>query len=82
MDVRFINEQTIMIYFENKISGETYRNVTAMVRWIREKEILEIQDIVPSCRAVLIYFDEQAITSSKLIENLELNKFNEKMFML
>ena len=23
-------------------------------------------------------FDEQAITSSKLIENLELNKFNEK----
>lgn len=46
------------------------------------KEILEIQDIVPSYRAVLIYFDEQAITSSKLIENLELNKFNEKMFML
>lgn len=78
MDVRFINEQTIMIYFENKISEETYRNVTAMVRWIREKEILEIQDIVPSYRAVLIYFDEQAITSSKLIENLELNKFNEK----
>lgn len=82
MDVRFINEQTIMIYFENKISEETYRNVTAMVRWIREKEILEIQDIVPSHRAVLIYFDEQAITSSKLIKNLELNKFNEKMFML
>ncbi|HHQ2266740.1 TPA: 5-oxoprolinase subunit PxpB, partial [Staphylococcus aureus] len=27
MDVRFINEQTIMIYFENKISEETYRNV-------------------------------------------------------
>lgn len=78
MDVRFINEQTIMIYFENNISEETYRNVTAMVRWIREKEILEIQDIVPSYRAVLIYFDEQAITSSKLIENLELNKFNEK----
>ncbi len=78
MDVRFINEQTIMIYFENKISEETYRNVTAMVRWIREKEILEIQDIVPSYRAVLIYFDEQAITPSKLIENLELNKFNEK----
>lgn len=49
-----------------------------MVRWIREKEILEIQDIVPSYRAVLIYFDEQAITPSKLIENLELNKFNEK----
>lgn len=67
-----------MIYFENNISEETYRNVTAMVRWIREKEILEIQDIVPSYRAVLIYFDEQAITSSKLIENLELNKFNEK----
>ena len=62
MDVRFINEQTIMIYFENKISEETYRNVTAMVRWIREKEILEIQDIVPSYRAVLIYFDEQLHT--------------------
>ncbi|TXO33568.1 allophanate hydrolase, partial [Staphylococcus aureus] len=25
-----------MIYFENKITEETYRNVTAMVRWIRE----------------------------------------------
>lgn len=55
MDVRFINEQTIMIYFENKISEETYRNVTAMVRWIREKEILEIQDIVPSLSLCLIY---------------------------
>ena len=31
VDVRFINEQTIMIYFENNISEETYRNVTAMV---------------------------------------------------
>ncbi len=82
MDVRFINEQTIMIYFENKISEETYRNVTAMVRWIREKEILEIQDIVPSYRAVLIYFDEQAITSSKLIKISNLTNLMKKMFML
>ena len=70
-----------MIYFENNISEETYRNVSNGTVDTR-KEILEIQDIVPSYRAVLIYFDEQAITSSKLIENLELNKFNEKMFML
>ncbi|MDN8807017.1 carboxyltransferase domain-containing protein, partial [Staphylococcus aureus] len=75
---RFITEHTIMFYFENKLSDETFRNVTSMVLCIREKEILEIQDIVTSYRAVLIYFDEQAITYSKLIENLELNKFNEK----
>ncbi len=78
VDVRFINEQTIMIYFLKIKYPKRHIDVTAMVRWIREKEILEIQDIVPSYRAVLIYFDEQAITSSKLIENLELNKFNEK----
>ncbi len=39
VDVRFINEQTIMIYFENNISEETYRNVTAMVRWIGKRNI-------------------------------------------
>ncbi len=78
---KVLNEQTIMIYFENKISEETYRNVAAMVT-ISEKEILEIQDIVPSYRAVLIYFDEQAITSSKLIENLNLTNLMKKMFML
>ena len=33
---------------------------------------------MPSYRAILIYFDDQAITASKLIENLELTKFNDK----
>ena len=47
-----------------------------------EKRNIRNSRYCPSYRAVLIYFDEQAITPSKLIENLELNKFNEKMFML
>ncbi|ATY57173.1 TPA: 5-oxoprolinase subunit PxpB [Staphylococcus argenteus] len=78
MDIRFINEQTIMIYFKNEITEVTYHNVMSMMRWISEKNISEIQDIVPSYRAILIYFDDQAITASKLIENLELTKFNDK----
>lgn len=78
MDIRFINEQTIMIYFENEITEVTYQNVMSMMRWISEKNISAVQDIVPSYRAILIYFDNHAITASKLIENLELTKFDDK----
>lgn len=78
MDIRFINEQTIMIYFENEITEVTYQNVMSMMRWISEKNISAVQDIVPSYRAILIYFDDQVISASKLIENLELTKFDDK----
>ncbi|CDR27848.1 5-oxoprolinase subunit PxpB [Staphylococcus schweitzeri] len=78
MDIRFINEQTIMIYFKNEITEVTYHIVMSMMDWISEKNISEIQDIVPSYRAILIYFDNHVITASKLIENLELTKFDDK----
>lgn len=66
-----------MIYFDNKITKDTYNKVNKLVQYIKEQNHKEIIDIVPSYRAILISFDNTSIDGTKLIENLELNQFND-----
>ncbi|MGX0480542.1 inhibitor of KinA [Staphylococcus pasteuri] len=77
METRLINEQSLMIYFDNKITKDTYNKVNKLVQYIKEQNHKEIIDIVPSYRAILISFDNTSIDGTKLIENLELNQFND-----
>lgn len=76
METRLINEQSLMIYFDNEITKDTYNKVNKLVQYIKEQNHKEIIDIVPSYRAILISFDNTSIDGTKLIENLELNQFN------
>lgn len=76
METRLINEQSLMIYFDNEITKDTYNKVNKLVQYIKEQNHKEIIDIVPSYRAILISFDNSSIDGTKLIENLELNQFN------
>ncbi|EHJ06689.1 5-oxoprolinase subunit PxpB [Staphylococcus simiae] len=78
MEINYINEQTVMLYFNNEISEENYNQVNLVVQHIKDKSHPAIQDIVPSYRAILIYFNEKEISASKLIENLELNRLHNK----
>lgn len=77
METRLINEQSLMIYFDNEITKDTYNKVNKLVQYIKEQNHKEIIDIVPSYRAILISFDNTSIDGTKLIENLELNQFND-----
>lgn len=76
MEVEYINEQTVMLYFKNEISEENYDQVNKVVQYIKNQNHPAIQEIVPSYRAILIYFNEKSISASKLIENLELKRLH------
>ena len=71
MRTQFINEQTIMIYFENEISESTFKKVQHTIQYIKSKNLSEITNIVPSYRAILIYFDNSEINGAELLDNLE-----------
>ena len=73
METRLINEQSLMIYFENEISENTYEKVNKTVQYIQNQKHKDIIDTVPSYRAILITFDNMSIDGTKLIENLELS---------
>ena len=78
METQLINEQTVMIYFNNEISEQTYEQVRATVEYIKEQSHPEITEIIPSYRAILIYFDNTKIKGNELLENLELNRLQNK----
>ncbi|MGX0909710.1 5-oxoprolinase subunit PxpB [Staphylococcus caprae] len=78
METLLINEQTVMIYFNNEISEQTYEQVRATVEYIKEQSHPEITEIIPSYRAILIYFDNKKIKGNELLENLELNRLQNK----
>lgn len=77
METRLINEQSLMIYFENEISENTYEKVNKTVQYIQNQKHKDIIDIVPSYRSILITFDNMSIDGTKLIENLELSQISD-----
>lgn len=74
METQIINEQTVMIYFDNEISESTYQLVQSTVQYIKNQNHSEITEIILSYRAILIYFDNKRIEGNELLENLELNR--------
>ncbi|WP_245392961.1 5-oxoprolinase subunit PxpA [Staphylococcus coagulans] len=76
MNFRQISEQSFMIYFKSEISEDVFENVNFVVDYLRSKNHPYIQEVVPSYRAILVYFDGIRITFETLIEELELNQLN------
>lgn len=76
MEIQIINEQTFMIYFENKIDRETYNKVQQTVQYIKSQSISAIIDIVPSYRAIMISFDIEKNTADEIIQQLNLSELN------
>ncbi|MDU7160463.1 MAG: allophanate hydrolase, partial [Staphylococcus epidermidis] len=48
MRTQFINEQTMMIYFENEISESTFKKVQQTIQYIKSKNLSEITNMIPS----------------------------------
>ena len=55
METRLINEQSLMIYFENEISENTYEKVNKTVQYIQNQKHKDIIDIVFYTGIALIF---------------------------
>ncbi|PKI23349.1 allophanate hydrolase [Staphylococcus succinus] len=81
MEFKFINEQSIMIYFNNHIEAETFQKVQQVEQYIKLQNNPAIIEIVPSYRAILLYIDtnqsdiKNIVTELKL-DQLDLTQFN------
>ncbi|PTG67763.1 allophanate hydrolase, partial [Staphylococcus chromogenes] len=76
MECRQISEQSFMIYFNPEINEYTFNQVNAMKDYINSLEHPFIKELLPSYRAILVYFDGIEIKYESLIEELKLNEFH------
>lgn len=75
MQFKQISEQSFMIYFDAQINEEIFSEVNAVSDYLKSLEHPYIQEIVPSYRAILVYFDGISITYEALLEELELSTY-------
>lgn len=73
MDIKLVNEQSILLYFKEEISEDNYKEVDATTQYILSKNISAIKDIVPSYRAIMVNFDNELINYEELIKRLDLD---------
>ena len=76
MEVKVINEQSLLLYFKEEISEVNYQEVDLTTQHILSKNIPDIRDVIPSYRAIMINFNNDSIDYKQLIEKLELDKLN------
>lgn len=78
MKATIINEQTLMIYFKNEISEDTYNQIIYTTQYIKNKNLQAINEIIPSYRAIMVTFDQHKIDIDELIQQLQLDSINYK----
>ncbi|WP_449450500.1 carboxyltransferase domain-containing protein [Streptococcus suis] len=76
MHSRQISEQSFMIYFEANINERIFDEVYAVVDYINSLQHPFVKEIVPSYRAILVYFDGMSINYETIVDELKLNDFN------
>lgn len=76
MHSRQISEQSFMIYFEANINERIFDEVYAVVDYINSLQHTFVKEIVPSYRAILVYFDGMSINYETIVDELKLNDFN------
>jgi len=74
LEVKVINEQSLLLYFKEEISEVNYQEVDLTTQHILSKNIPDIRDVIPSYRAIMINFNNDSIDYKQLIEKLELDK--------
>lgn len=82
LEFKLINEQTIMIYFENQIDSKTFAKVQHVLQYIKEKQHRAITEIIPSYRAIMLHVDINISTLNEVLndlclEQLDLNSIDE-----
>ncbi|MDG0842602.1 5-oxoprolinase subunit PxpB [Staphylococcus equorum] len=76
MNYKLINEQTIMIYFEERIDPNTFQKVQHVEQCIKSQNNPAIIEIVSSYRAIMLTIDISKSDLSKIITELNLNQMD------
>ncbi|BCU52471.1 inhibitor of KinA [Staphylococcus auricularis] len=74
MDFQVINEETIMIYFEDEIDPKTYDKVQLLVNYIHKQQHEAIVETVASYRAVMLIIDMTVSTPQAVLESLDISE--------
>lgn len=74
MDFQVINEETIMIYFEEEIDPKTYDKVQLLVNYIHKQQHEAIIETVASYRAVMLIIDMTVSTPQAVLESLDISE--------
>ncbi|ARJ49915.1 5-oxoprolinase subunit PxpB [Staphylococcus lutrae] len=82
MNFRQISEQAFMIYFKAEISEDVYNQVNRVASYLRTQQHLHIKEVVPSYRAIMVYFDGLHTNYETLIQALQLEHFGNKQAQL
>ncbi len=77
MDIKIVNEESLMIEFEDEISIETNYKVRAYAEYFKNKE--GILSIIPSYRSLLLYFDFNSLNHTVLIDEIHRVNINQKL---
>ncbi|PTI36702.1 allophanate hydrolase, partial [Staphylococcus succinus] len=80
MEFKFINEQSIMIYFNNHIEAETFQKVQQVEQYIKLQNNPAIIEMVPSYRAILLYIDINQSDIKKIVSELKLDQLDLAQF--
>ncbi len=68
MNIKIVNEESVLLEFENEISEEVNKKVRIYKEYFKEKE--GILSVIPSYRSLLIYFDFNVYTHDILIDEM------------
>ncbi|WP_081289097.1 5-oxoprolinase subunit PxpB [Staphylococcus equorum] len=76
MNYKLINEQTIMIYFEERINPDTFQKVQRVEQYIKAQHNPAIIEVVSSYRAIMLTIDITKSDLTYIIKALNLNQMD------
>ncbi|MGX5790648.1 5-oxoprolinase subunit PxpB [Staphylococcus equorum] len=76
MNYKLINEQTIMIYFEERIDPDTFQKVQHVEQYIKAQNNPAIIEVVSSYRAIMLTIDITKSDLTYIIKALNLNQMD------
>ncbi|MGY3480778.1 MULTISPECIES: 5-oxoprolinase subunit PxpB [Staphylococcus] len=80
MEYKLINEETIMIYFEQQIDPSTFKEVQKIEKYIKDQQHEAIIEIIPSYRAIMLHIDITKQSLAEVVNELNLEQLNKLNF--
>ena len=80
LEHKLINEETIMIYFEQQIDPSTFKEVQKVEKYIKDQQHEAIIEVIPSYRAIMLHIDITKQSLVKVVNELNLEQLNKLNF--
>ena len=80
LEHKLINEETIMIYFEQQIDPSTFKEVQKVEKYIKDQQHEAIIEVIPSYRAIMLHIDITKQSLAEVVNELNLEQLNKLNF--